>query len=387
VLRVEIVAITNAAAKLQIEVSDTGVGIPAERQVAIFDSFTQADGSTSRRFGGTGLGLAISKKLIELMHGTIGVRSTVGKGSTFRIELEMELGAQVDDAPLVAPPAGCRVLVVDDNPTNRKLLLTILREWDCEVVIAGNGEDALEQVEGKGSNGFDLILTDYLMPGMDGLELIVKLQQRWRDKLPPIVVLSSSSDIRSRNDWQQVGVFACLSKPVRQAHLIRVIRQAVGLDAGVEKTTSVIREISEELGLRVLVADDNAINQQVAEAMLLKLGCSVMVVSDGAEAVDAVKTHKFDVVLMDMYMPGTDGLEATRSIRDFESELGGHIRIVAMTASALESDREMCRKAGMDEFLSKPMKPSELSKLLAQLAVSVRMAAPSVVENLITRNE
>lgn len=368
ILRVEIAALSELSANIRIEVVDTGIGIPPDRHAAVFDSFTQADGSTSRRFGGTGLGLSISRRLVELMGGKIGLKSVEGKGSTFWIELELPLGSQIEDAIKVAPPSGCRVLVVDDNPTNRKLLLSILREWDCEVVVAGNGEDALEQVEGRGSTGFDLILTDYLMPGMDGLELTALLQQRWRDKLPPIVMLSSSSDIRSRSDWKQRGVFACLSKPVRQAHLVRIIRQAVGMEESTEHSVSIARSITEKLGLNVLVADDNAINQQVAEAMLEKMGCTVTVVSDGAAAVGASKRSKFDLVLMDVYMPGTDGLQATRSIRDFEAESGGHLVIVAMTASALESDREECRQAGMDDFLSKPIKPSELSSLLAKLA-------------------
>jgi CheY-like chemotaxis protein len=239
-------------------------------------------------------------------------------------------------------------------------------------VVAGNGEDALEQVEGKGATGFDLILTDYLMPGMDGLSLTIQLQQRWREKLPPIIVLSSASDIRSRSDWKQLGIFACLSKPVRQTHLIRVMRQAMGLDTGPEKSVINPRPVDDQLGLRVLVADDNVINQQVAEAMLEKLGCTVLVVSDGAAALDAAKSNEYDLVLMDVYMPGTDGLEATRCIRDYEVEHGGHLAVIAMTASALESDRDLCLKAGMDDFLSKPVKPSELAKLLARLAEQKR---------------
>ena len=367
-LNAEIMSKTDLTVKIKIDVSDTGIGIPADRLEAIFDSFTQADGSTTRRFGGTGLGLAISKRLAELMGGRLTVRSTVGKGSTFSVELELPLGDSSLSTERVSPPSGCRVLVVDDNPTNRKLLLAILREWDCEVVVAGNGEDALEQVEGKGATGFDLILSDYLMPGMDGLELITQLQKRWGAKLPPVVVLSSATDFRTRNDWQSVGVFACLAKPVRQSQLVRVIRQAMGEEQEKKGSLTVVESLTEVLGLRVLVADDNAINQQVAHAMLTRLGCTITMVSDGSEAIDVAKRDTFDVILMDMYMPGTDGLKATRCIRDFELGTGKHVKIVAMTASAHEADRQLCLEAGMDSFLSKPVKPSELAKLLALIA-------------------
>ena len=368
VLKAEIMSKTDLTVKIKIDVSDTGIGIPADRLEAIFDSFTQADGSTTRRFGGTGLGLAISKRLAELMGGRLTVRSTVGKGSTFSVELELPLGDSSLSTERVSPPSGCRVLVVDDNPTNRKLLLAILREWDCEVVVAGNGEDALEQVEGKGATGFDLILSDYLMPGMDGLELITQLQKRWGAKLPPVVVLSSATDFRTRNDWQSVGVFACLAKPVRQSQLVRVIRQAMGEEQEKKGSLTVVESLTEVLGLRVLVADDNAINQQVAHAMLTRLGCTITMVSDGSEAIDVAKRDTFDVILMDMYMPGTDGLKATRCIRDFELGTRKHAKIVAMTASAHEADRQLCLEAGMDSFLSKPVKPSELAKLLALIA-------------------
>ena len=370
-LKVEVSPSTDLSSKVVIEVSDTGIGIPPDRLGAIFESFTQADGSTTRRVGGTGLGLAISKRLVELMGGTLTVISAVGKGSTFRVDLKMPLGDASIASTKLEPPSGCRVLVVDDNPTNRKLLLAILREWDCEVVVAGNGEDALEQVEGKGATGFDLILSDYLMPGMDGLELITNLRKRWAAKLPPVVILSSATDFRTRSDWQAVGVFACLAKPVRQSQLIRVIRQAMGEEQDIKTHLSVVESLTRVLSLNVLVADDNAINQQVAEAMLTRLGCHTVIVSDGAEAIDAAGNQKFDVILMDMYMPGTDGLKATRCIRDTESGTGRHIPIVAMTASAHDADRQLCLDAGMDSFLSKPVKPSELAKLLSNIASEI----------------
>jgi len=366
VLSVEVSSINDGKASIHIGVSDTGIGIPADRLDAIFDSFTQADGSTTRHFGGSGLGLAISKRLVELMGGVLRVESTLGRGSRFWVDLELPLGAETDGPISTSLPHGCRVLVVDDNPTNRKLLLSILREWDCEVVVAGSGEDALEQVEGRGSTGFDLILTDYLMPGMDGIRLVAELKRRWPNRLPPIALLSSAADIRARNDWKEVGIFACLSKPVRQAHLVRVIRLALGLEESAEKPAS-SGELAEKFGLHVLVAEDNLINQHVAEAMLEKLGCTIVMVPNGAEAFAAVKQQTFDLVLMDMHMPGTDGLQASRSIRDYERPLGKHVKIVAMTASAHDADRQACVLAGMDDFLSKPIKPSELTRLLAKI--------------------
>jgi len=366
VFSVEVSSINDGKASIHIGVSDTGIGIPADRLDAIFDSFTQADGSTTRHFGGSGLGLAISKRLVELMGGVLRVESTLGRGSRFWVDLELPLGAETDGPISTSLPHGCRVLVVDDNPTNRKLLLSILREWDCEVVVAGSGEDALEQVEGRGSTGFDLILTDYLMPGMDGIRLVAELKRRWPNRLPPIALLSSAADIRARNDWKEVGIFACLSKPVRQAHLVRVIRLALGLEESAEKPAS-SGELAEKFGLHVLVAEDNLINQHVAEAMLEKLGCTIVMVPNGAEAFAAVKQQTFDLVLMDMHMPGTDGLQASRSIRDYERPLGKHVKIVAMTASAHDADRQACVLAGMDDFLSKPIKPSELTRLLAKI--------------------
>jgi signal transduction histidine kinase/DNA-binding response OmpR family regulator len=368
VQKAEVVSTDGDLVRIRLEVTDTGVGIPDVRLAAVFDSFTQADGSTTRRFGGTGLGLTISKQLIEAMGGTLSVTSELGRGSTFWIDLTLPRGAEQPKAGSGELARGCRILVVDDNATNRKVLLAALRGWGCEVSLASNGEDGLEQLEGRGAKGFDLILTDHLMPQMNGIQFMQKLQKRWGTELPPVALLSSAADMESSNSWKDLGFFGWITKPVRQAQLLRLIMQATG--AADERRASPDRAaLPAPLNLNVLLAEDNPVNRKVAVGLLKRLGCTVHEVENGAEAIRATFVEEFDVALMDLHMPNVDGLTATREIRIREKGTGKHLTIVAMTASALESDRIECAEAGMDGFISKPITTAALGKELAALCL------------------
>jgi len=350
IVRAESVRTTEAGVHIRLAVQDTGVGIPENRLVDIFKSFTQVDGSTTRRFGGTGLGLTISRTLVEMMNGSITVVSTVGEGSCFTIEVTLPAGDATP--PLVdIGVQGSRVLVVDDNATNRRILEMNLRDWGAEVLSL---ESAVEAIEVLKEQRFDILLTDYLMPDMDGLQLARWVQRHPESMDMPIVLISSASDIRPQRAWPSLGLRRWLAKPVRQAQLLQVIAQSIepreGMASGRRE-----EEFLPSLGLKVLLAEDNEVNQMVAVHMLESLGCEVLVVNTGRKALGLCRTTRFDVVLMDVQMPDLDGMETTRLIRADEVGTGRHALIMAMTASAMEADRLACLEAGMDDYLSKPI--------------------------------
>jgi signal transduction histidine kinase/DNA-binding response OmpR family regulator len=361
-LRVEIVERTRDEVKVQLAVSDTGIGIPAERIETIFKSFTQADGSTTRRYGGTGLGLTISRTLVEMMGGTLSATSEAGQGSCFTVDLTLAIG----ETPIEISPArvqGLKVLVVDDNATNRCILDRNLQGWGCEVVCREDPRDALALVR---TREFDLVLTDYLMPDMDGIELAQQIRQLAppQGKMP-IVLISSAADIRPQREWTSFGLTAWLSKPMRQAQLLRVLQRCMGEPiAAAEEPVGVEPAL---LGLRVLLVEDNEVNQMVGEGLLEQLGCQTTLASDGQEAYDLCAKQEFDLVLMDVQMPVMDGLTATRLIRDRERGTKVHLPIIAMTASAMEGDRETCLAAGMDDYLSKPISARRLRDCLSNV--------------------
>jgi len=352
VIGIELLRTTDTTARMLISVEDTGIGIPADRQAAIFDSFTQADGSTTRRFGGSGLGLTISRTLVQLMGGKLTLSSEVGRGSRFDIQLDLPLGLP---RKALKPDEirGLRVLVVDDNATNRRILEAHLDDWGCAVTCRESGDAALEVLR---SRPFDLILTDYLMPEMDGLEL----SRRIRQEIPeagriPVVLISSAADIRPESEWVELGLQNWVSKPIRLTHLLLVVQQCCG-ELQLPVVSPVPRKTLEgDLGLNVLLAEDNSVNLMVATRMLTKLGCSVTVAANGVEAVELSGQERFDIILMDVQMPVMDGLDATRGIREREQISGEHTYIVAMTAGAMEEDRTACLDAGMDDYISKPV--------------------------------
>jgi signal transduction histidine kinase/CheY-like chemotaxis protein len=350
-------------------VRDTGIGIPENRRAAVFEAFTQADGATTRRFGGTGLGLTISRKIVESMQGTIWVESRVGDGSAFHFRVSLEPGQTAFPAKSRTHRldqeghslAGARILAVDDNATNRRLLRLILHSWGCKPVFASSGPEALEllQVAQERGESFDLLLLDVQMPEMDGFEVAERLCANHRYGTPKIVFLSSLIDRRKALEPADARVSAYLSKPVRQSALMDALVTALSdsdfaeplpTDGSMQGTPAL------EVGrtrTRVLLAEDNAVNRKVASGVLHKCDCDITEAPDGRAAIEALEKAFFDLVFMDVQMPEMDGFEATRHIR--ADVRWRDLPIVAMTAHAMKGDRERCLEAGMDDYVSKPL--------------------------------
>jgi two-component system sensor histidine kinase/response regulator len=360
VVRAGLVRKGNGWSDLRFEVRDTGIGITPEVQKRLFSVFTQADASTNRKFGGTGLGLAISRQLIELMGGEIGVLSAPGCGSTFWFTIQLK-EAQADDQVCDLSLQGRRVLIVDDNQTNRKLLRHLTQSWGMVPVETIDGPEALKLVR-EGAENFDVALLDFQMPGKDGPEVARQLHECPSTAQMPVVLLTSAG-------WQKATVpdseiAASLTKPVRRGRLQRALQALVGRSQ--EKPIdllalhSTIGSPTVRLSGHVLVVEDNVVNQRLARRLVEKLGCQVDVASNGSEAVAALGRRSYELVLMDCQMPEMDGFEATRKIRCNEQSRR-RTPIVAMTASAMGGDRERCIEAGMDDYITKPLKFTEIS--------------------------
>lgn len=376
VIRARAVEESDAQAVLRIEVSDTGIGIASDTRVRIFHSFTQADGSTTRKYGGTGLGLAICKNLVEMMGGSIGVDSVVGKGSTFwfTVRLEKNTTPMVLRQRFLLQEMHLKALVVDDNATNREILQHELAAWNMTVNSANNGPGALEILRTASASGtpIELAIIDLYMPEMDGMELAQAIKDD--PAIPPVHLILLSSVIHDYDTerLQEVGFQGHLIKPVRQSQLFDCIANCMGAAPRrpahplVESPSGLSTDGAAPLRRRILVVEDNAVNQEVTKEMLLMMGCRVEMANHGGDAVEAVGAQAYDLVLMDCQMPVMDGFEATAVIRRGEDRDRLKIRlpIIALTADAVEGDRERCLAAGMDDYLAKPFTQAELRSML-----------------------
>ncbi len=373
VVRAEPTEQTQTYAVVHFSVQDTGIGIPIERQAAIFDRFTQADGSTTRKYGGTGLGLTISKQLVEAMGGKIGVQSTPGAGSIFWFEVKFEKQAREKKAtaPLTLGPVNltqARILVVDDNQTNRTILTKNVEALGSRVDAVASGAKGLESLRNavRAGDPYHVVLLDMQMPGMDGEQTARAIKSDPAMHHVKIIVLTSMGQRGDAVRLEALGCSGYLLKPVKQQMLFDAIVAALSRENEAKPgliTRHVLAE-QRKTGLRLLLAEDNAINQKLAVVLLQKAGYSVDAVETGVQALEKFKTSQYSAVLMDVQMPEMDGFESTHRIREWEQESRGHIPIIAMTAHAMQGDRERCLEAGMDDYVSKPLEPKVLFNTL-----------------------
>ena len=364
--------------RIRFQVRDTGIGVPPERIHRLFQAFSQVDASTTRQYGGTGLGLAISKQLATLMGGDIGLDSAAGKGSTFWFTVL--LGPAATPRPTAPPPPEAvrnqHVLIVDDNATNRHVLVANLQAWGFRVAEAADAPTALDALRTAAtSDPFTIAVLDLQMPDMDGLSLagVIRSEPVLREIV--LLLLSSRDQIPKTELFRRAGFSAVLTKPVRRSDLFNRLMQVIPASSAAASPVRTpldnpIEPSSASAGpaLRVLLAEDNATNQQVALRLLTKLGCRADAVANGLEALHAISHVPYDAILMDVQMPEMDGLTATQHIRDLETRTGAHLPIIAMTAHAMQGDRERCLAAGMDDYISKPVTKAAIAAALSRLA-------------------
>jgi len=371
---------TPRRVELHFAVTDTGVGIPPEKQAVIFDPFSQADGSTARKYGGTGLGLTISRHLVELMGGRIWIESNPGTGTTFHFTAVFQKTAlKPEPRRIHVSLKGLPVLIVDDNATNRKILSEMVTQWGMRPETTPDAKTALDLLEKrqKENRPFSLVITDMIMPVLDGFQFVETIREKkWKNE-PVIMLLTSVGRRGDAARCRELGIACYLTKPVRQSELLDAVKSALGV---VQKSKSPrtlltrhsLREDRHRQPattrpgkkLNILIAEDNPVNQTLMIRILEKMGFSATVVENGTRAVEAVEKTSFDLILMDVQMPEMDGFEATKAIRRKEKHTGKHIPIIALTAHALKGDRERCLESGMDDYLTKPIRKEALAEAI-----------------------
>jgi two-component system sensor histidine kinase/response regulator len=370
-LKVEVDAEDHDTRLVKFTVTDTGIGVPAEKQVLIFSPFTQADSSTTREYGGTGLGLTISLRLVAMMGGRIWLESAVGRGTQFHFTTRLQVRKGAESEVMVPPETlnGLRILVVDDNKTNRRILQGMLTRWAALTTCTESAEQALSELDlaCKGAKPYQLVLTDMHMPYMDGFELVEQIRRNPDLSPVTVVMLTSAGHQGDAERCRKLGISSYLYKPVRKRELLAAILTALGHAQTGSPALAVLPagRPADIKGLHILLAEDNRTNQTVATRMLGKMGHSPVVAGNGKEVLLLLTTHRFDLVLMDIQMPEMDGLTTTRKIRESEKGTRLHMPIVAMTAHAMKGDRERCLAAGMDGYVSKPITSQELEEAIA----------------------
>jgi len=366
---------------IRFAVEDTGIGIPKDKLEDIFEKFSQADASTTRRFGGTGLGLAISQELIQLMGGTLGVESEVGQGSTFWFEITLPIDTEAPSSPLPqAELSGIRVLIVDDHPVNRRILNELLGRWGITCGLCDSGSAALTALREGRDQGtpYDLAIVDFHMPEMDGLQLAEAIRGEPRLEELILVLLNSVSRQARLETLKPLGFASYLVKPAKSLEIYETLSALWGAKLRGEELPLITRHAlagrrnryspEAHTSARILLVEDNLINQRVASSILSNLGHRLDVASNGREAIELLELVSYDIVFMDLQMPEMDGFEATGVIREREATTGEHVPIIAMTAHAMTGYRERCLSAGMDEYISKPIRVEELATMVDRFA-------------------
>jgi CheY-like chemotaxis protein len=374
---------------LRFSVRDTGIGIPADKQDKIFSAFSQADSSTTRKYGGTGLGLSIVGQLVGLMGGRLWVESGLGKGSTFYFTVQLSpgvapaLGEMLDESQL----SGVPILIVDDNATNRRILEQSVIHWKMVPIIVEDATSALQALQQRHlSNArLPLVLTDAQMPGMDGFGLIERIRQNPSLANVRIIILTSGGQRGDAARCQKLGVAAYLSKPFDRLELREVLRHVLASDPLLPGAKQLVtRHTLQEQWqpLSFLVAEDNPVNQKLIARLLEKRGHSVELAQNGREALEAMKQKHFDITLMDIQMPVMDGMVATKLIREMEKFSGAHMPVIALTAHAMQGDEERCLACGMDGYVTKPVKLEELFSVIEKVAPSLNRRSDSKIPSL-----
>ncbi len=366
---VSVKAVTNDRACLQFTIRDTGIGIALDQQGGLFQEFQQAQTSGNRLYGGTGLGLAVSKSIVTLIGGEIGLKSMPGEGTTITFDAHFDVSPGSQPAPPIPREEdlhGIPTLIIDDNATNRNILSELTRQWKMKPHTCDSGESGLEELSRAATEGnpYRLLLLDEQMPGMDGMEVLDRIRRDPALESVVIMMLTSCDQVESAARCRKMGVETYLIKPISPSDLLGSIRVAIGVHTPASTVPLPATGVSaSSLSLRILLAEDNLVNQKVAMGMLGKMGHRITLATNGLEALEQWRQSDFDLILMDVQMPEMNGLQATAQIRQ-EEAIGAHVPIVAMTASAMSEERDRCLAVGMDDFISKPVSFKTIEQMI-----------------------